>query len=623
MMRRFPQRSALSCGFLLLAASCGKDTVVDRRTVTLYTFAATSDRPSCTVPNDAFALYAAAGDFQPDPSSPPQASVRLDAISPELSALPATTRQLAIDAQSSDGHWRGFGPVADSGDVGVLLWPIGHDCALSRNVDARPGSTITPYDDRHVLVTGGSGLPSFVVDLSNGSSAQLAGATQEIGVARRDASATAFGVAGGGVLVAGGTSGNRAQSTAEIFDASSGAFTGKSIDLYEARSEHGATLLANGEVLLCGGIADDGGLYSSFELVDVVNARATTVVPVTLATPRRDPTMLTLATGEVMVAGGADADGKPVGTVEYFSADATTATGTASLTASSHMAFVALPAGGALAVVSPDGAGPTEVSVLRPDHVVESAPSIASLPPDSNVRLFAGAGGAPLLWTGSTWLRWSPWTGAFVQFTETATAAGGSSANGPPADVDARVSASPDAGLALWLDDLGFLVGLRFDARGTYSTDVRTLLATDPQSFAPDRLPGDEVRFEAAESGDPGSGLSLAPGASAFLTDATYADFSLSFDTGKMQSPIVVLRAPGGAELTLGVDGSNASCPIADADRIRVTRRGDLVSVATDDGSFSSCGSFAAGQRVSLGLRGRPTPNAVASKARNWVVTRD
>ncbi|MEO8798248.1 MAG: hypothetical protein ABI551_10210, partial [Polyangiaceae bacterium] len=427
----------------------------------------------------------------------------------------------------------------------------------------------------------------------------------------------------GGVLVAGGTSGNRAQSTAEIFEAKSSAFTGKSIDLFEARSEHGATLLANGEVLLCGGVADDGALYSSFEIVDVANARATTVVPITLATPRRNPIMLTLASGEIMVAGGADADGSPVGTVEYFSADATTATGTASISASSHMAFVALPAGGALVVISPDAAGPTLVSVLRPDHVAEDAPSIASLRPGSNVRLFAGAGGAPLLWTGSAWLRWSPWAGGFVQFAETASAAGGSTANGPPADVDRRVLASPDAGLALWLDGAGFLVGLRFDARGTYSTDVRTLLATDPQSFAPDRLPGDDVHFEAAASGDPGSGLSLAPGAAAFLTDATYADFSLAFDTGKLQTPLVVLRASGGSELTIGVDGSSASCAIADANRIRVTRRGADVAVATDDGPFSSCGSFAAGQRVSLGLRGRPTPNAVASKARNLVVTRD
>ncbi|HEX7667149.1 MAG TPA: kelch repeat-containing protein [Polyangiaceae bacterium] len=585
--------------------------------MTLYTFAADPSRPACTAPNDAFALYAASGDFQPDPSSPAQASVRLDAISPALSALPASTRQLAIDAQATQGQWRGFGPVSDSGDVSILLWPHGHDCAFSKNVDKRSGATITPYDDRHVLVTGGSGQPSFVADLSDGSVASI---DLDVRAPRSNASATAF---DGGVVVAGGTTGNLVLDKAEIFEAKSAGFPSDPISLAVPRTEQGATRLANGSILLVGGAGSDGGVYESLESIDPETRHSSEIGLATLATARKNPIVLTLTGGEVLVAGGTDAKGNAVGTVEFFSADATQANGTAIIPASSHTTLVALPSGGALAVVSPDTPGATTVSLIRPDHVVESAPSIASFSVAANVRLFAGTDGAPLLWTGSTWLRWSPWTGAFVQFAETASATGGSSAGGPPVDVDARVLASPDSGLALWLGDAGSLTGLRFDDRGVYSTDVKSLLATDTSSFAPDRLPGADVHFEGAESTDPSSGLTLGNGASAFLTDATFADFSLSFDTGKLETPIVVLRASDGTELTIGVDGANTTCTIADANQIRVVRHGDAISASSDGGAFATCGSIASSKRVSIGLRGRSGSNIAPSKARDFTITRD
>ena len=163
----------------------------------------------------------------------------------------------------------------------------------------------------------------------------------------------------------------------------------------------------------------------------------------------------------------------------------------------------------------------------------------------------------------------------------------------------------------------------RFDDRGVYSTDVKSLLATDTSSFAPDRLPGADVHFEGAESTDPSSGLTLGNGASAFLTDATFADFSLSFDTGKLETPIVVLRASDGTELTIGVDGANTTCTIADANQIRVVRHGDAISASSDGGAFATCGSIASSKRVSIGLRGRSGSNIAPSKARDFTITRD
>ena len=78
------------CSIVSLGIACKKDTVVDQRTVTLYTFAQSASQPACNVPPSAFAQYAAAGDFEPDPSTHSQANVTLDEIAPPLDALPAT-----------------------------------------------------------------------------------------------------------------------------------------------------------------------------------------------------------------------------------------------------------------------------------------------------------------------------------------------------------------------------------------------------------------------------------------------------------------------------------------------------------------------------------------------------
>jgi len=61
--------------------------------------------------------------------------------------------------------------------------------------------------------------------------------------------------------VAGGTNGSSTLSSAELFDPTSGSFT-PAAKMETVRAEHAAALLANGDVLITGGINTNGSLIS-------------------------------------------------------------------------------------------------------------------------------------------------------------------------------------------------------------------------------------------------------------------------------------------------------------------------------------------------------------------------
>jgi hypothetical protein len=620
-------RNGLFCRAVLIAlavAACTKDPVIDQRVVTLYTL---EDPPnaitpsSCLVPADAYALYSGAGDFQPDPNAQ-LVGHPLNATSPLLS-LPPTTQQLTLDVTSGSNQWRGYGILPATGDIAVLLWAAGHECELRPTVDEREGGTLTPYDDRHVLIAGGVGQPSFIADLSNGNVTALTTA-QDIGAQRTFATATAY---SGGVVVSGGEVGNVPQNSVALFDAQSGTFSGVSIALAVSRANHAATRLVNGNVVLVGGGTSSSTLYQSLEVIDLAHQRATQFGVDILKTARANPIALTLTSGEVLVAAGNDSDGDPVGSVEWFSKDASQNIDqvTIPVAASHHEAFVALPAGGALGVISQDTSGVTTTWLITSDHHIQQGASLAAVPPGSNIRLFSGANGAPLLWTGSNWFRWSPWTGAFVPFSEATSTDGSTLANGPS---EVAVTASPDPGLALWLENnqgvtAGKIVGLRFDSRGAYSTDTETLLSGNTTSIAPDRLPGSDLSFATAQANDPGTGLALGAGAQAVIADANYLDFTLDFDSGELELPTIFLRDDSGNDLTIGTD-SSSSCVIDQANHLHVVRSGGSVSVTLDSSAPITCGpSLDASARLTIGFRGPNPPSKVSARVRNVVVVRN
>lgn len=587
------------------AAACSKDPVFTTRTVTLHVPAA------CPADGSAYADYYALGDFEP---TPPATGHFLRDVGAGLPELDPAARALvvqaseAVDGSSAPTLWEGVAPVPPSGDVDVLVLPALASCALTSPPGIGAGATVAPIAGGRALVVGGTGNPTpptFVVRLDTG---EIAPVGTDLLTPRVGATVTPF---GGGGLVAGGLDprpGGQVLATAEVYDPALGGFAQQQpIALSEPRAEHGAVQLATGETLLVGGVGGDGRTaLGSMEIVDPATGRVRTTGVAQLQFARVAPTVLRLASGEILVAGGVDSSGAAVTQLEWFAPGASAPSKRPqSLVAGSARAFVALEGGGALAVVAPPPGAPAgfpNVWVIDATGALEAAAPVQS--PLTHPVLFGGAQGAPVLWTGEFWLRWQPWQAAFA----------------PLAVLDAaRVGASdatcaPDAGLALWLDSGSrTLRALRFDTRNAYSTTPQLLLQTDASELAPDRLAGpSSATFDSTVGG-----LVLAPGASAFVTDRTYADLALDVAAPTGQPATVVLRDELGNEVEVGGPG----CPATLGAAMHVERHGASVAWSADGSAPATCpSSVGADARVSVGLRG--TAGTARSVARDFRLTR-
>ncbi len=117
---------------------------------------------------------------------------------------------------------------------------------------------------------------------------------------------TAILLSNGQVLVAGGYYGTNDETnhgtlfSAELYDPSSGIWTSTG-SLTAPRGQHTATLLRNGQVLVAGGWSGSA-LYDSAELYDPVAGTWTNTGP--LIGAHFDHTATLLADGRVLVAGG-------------------------------------------------------------------------------------------------------------------------------------------------------------------------------------------------------------------------------------------------------------------------------------------------------------------------------
>jgi len=124
--------------------------------------------------------------------------------------------------------------------------------------------------------------------------------------ARRWATSTAL--ADGRILVSGGEvpgSGAAGLASFEVFDPSTQAFTGGGGAMVVARSRHGATLLADGRVLLAGGVDAAGDVQRSAEIFDP--ATGTSSATGAMLKRRYLHTQTLLADGRVLVTGGVGA----------------------------------------------------------------------------------------------------------------------------------------------------------------------------------------------------------------------------------------------------------------------------------------------------------------------------
>jgi hypothetical protein len=176
---------------------------------------------------------------------------------------------------------------------------------------SRASHTQTLLPSGKVLLTGGgwfSGLQSNIsasAELFDPTSRTFV-ATGSMSTARAFHTATILG--SGKVLVAGGSSASvngspslGALATAEVFDPSAGTFslTGTMVS---ARVYHTATPLADGTVLIAGGIDSKGNILASAEIYNP--ATGTFAAAGAMSAPRFGHTAALLSNGEVLIAGG-------------------------------------------------------------------------------------------------------------------------------------------------------------------------------------------------------------------------------------------------------------------------------------------------------------------------------
>ncbi len=238
-------------------------------------------------------------------AKPSMAAGKAPAVqSPERFSLNVVRRGHTMTALP-DGRVVIIGGENESGavaEVEILDSSAGSLAVASRSLTARSRHTATLLSDGRVLVIGGTAQSKLL-----NSTEWLDPATGEFTAGprlnRARAGHTATELPDGRLLVTGGN----AEGSAEMFDPSAGRFTLLRAKLDNRPSFHAAALLANGNVLLAGGVAQDGRWLRSAELFD---ASTLSFEPVAekMWIKRVQPAMRLLPDGKVQVIGG-DYDG--------------------------------------------------------------------------------------------------------------------------------------------------------------------------------------------------------------------------------------------------------------------------------------------------------------------------
>jgi len=186
----------------------------------------------------------------------------------------------------------------------------GHSDLYSDGLHAAPPgrADLNLLADGRVLITGGRGGTAIsspataTAEIYDPIAGTFALTASPMNFPRRLHTATAL--ADGTVLIVGGVGANllSTQNTAEIFDPKNGSFTLVTATLVTARFLHTATLLPDGTVLLAGG-QFAGATLSSAEIYNP-SVPSFTAVPASMNSPRSLFNAVLLPTGKALLVGG-------------------------------------------------------------------------------------------------------------------------------------------------------------------------------------------------------------------------------------------------------------------------------------------------------------------------------
>jgi hypothetical protein len=587
---------------------------------------------------------AALGDFPT--SNRTSESLSLSATDAKLDFPEAT---LALDAsarpEGSDQVFIGHSErVADGLDV--LLWPKGSACELFRpgpdgSYPGKLGGEALGYAASNglVIVAGSNDATSAAIvgaltfDTHTGES-HLVDPRQRavLSEPRAFASASDF---EGKVLVAGGenpihdasVAGGTVRDSAEVYDPKTQSFELNLLKLAVPRTHHAAATLNSGETVLIGGRAEDSDASSFVEVVSP-GTRVSKLVE-NLYVGRSEPSALRLSDGRILVAGGTDADGRPVGALEWRAADASRLDapfdGSVELPPRFDRAYVALPGGAALAVGGcedrsplpdedcavwcvrgcppiPDGAHQASYEA----YWITAKGTVSKLDfPSSAAQpvLLPGSDGQPWLVTvgvnaageadagSSLAYRFDPWQSVFQSVDLDL---GAQRFVGPPR----FVATGLDAFVWFGEDALGpALHGARLGTRSAFSSDVALVTLRDsedaqrPAHLVPDQPPAQSLRYDSTRGVlhfETASSADAAP--CVWISDADFADFSAQIAFSSRTPPM--LRFGEQRFLAPSAPGVGATCRLpADSSTegsIRVQRSGSHVSLSMG-AATSSC----------------------------------
>lgn len=567
--------------------------------------------------------------------------------------FPSDTVALAASAhpESSNQAFIGFSERSQTG-LDFLLWPEGSACELSRGgrYPAGLGGEALGFDGASglLLIAGSEGFSSSAVvgaltfDARTGQSV-VVDPRATMRKPRSFATVTGFGqkllVAGGEYPIhESGSPANTVHDTAEVYDPSSGSFETDFVALSVAVTRHAATVLENGETVLIGGQTAGSPAVSFVQVVSPLTR--TTKLLDTLSVARSAPTVLRLDDGRLFVAGGEDADGRPVGALEWRAPDASPLPapldGTIALPPRFDRAYAALPGGAVLAVGGcqdrPAQAGEDCASACQrgcpPRPSASDSPRFEAywIAADGTLTsldlslsaghpsLLPGSDGGPWLIAGSgepsssspnspLLYRFDPWRADFDLL--------GSQLNLDLALVAPRfVAMGLDSFAWLTEDAQGVLLnGVRLGTRSAFSNDVPLVTPRDPDDplrpwhLVPDHAPSADLSYE---TGPGALAFASASGASktcVWLSDALFADFSASIEFSSRVSPSLRL----GASLFVDPNASDAggSCPLpalaqdGEGGRILLERTGNRV-LSTLGSAHSEC--LVSAQRLAVGV---------------------